>query len=360
MKSFASLSRQLAIACVALVSCTGQGPDVIDSESGVRSQVSIMAIGSGATNELAIVKEPDGISSTTAFADANGAPLGRAIDGIYESFDQLFLLHRATGTISVIDIATRRRLAEIGGFGDSTSALCGMAFSNLSQAWVIDHNSSSVYHVDAINDKLVDTFAIQGRPTSVATIDDKVFVASMLDDGSGLVSVFQSNFTSFSIDKTLTYPSPIVFMSANRAGNVMVLVSAGAPGGKPSVHTVTLNPIAPARERELDARDLRGYIGLSPEFAGVTNDNYLFIATPDIVLRVDIGAITRTPEKWLRGSFAALGVDEWSGLMYAYDPAAAAIRRVAVTPDGQIEDLADFPVPAPISAIEFVKSTMVR
>ncbi|MBC8144394.1 MAG: hypothetical protein H7X80_02345, partial [bacterium] len=171
---------------------------------------------------------------------------------------------------------------------------------------------------------------------------------------------FNSNFTDFQIIQTLRYPSPIVYMSPNGTNNAMVLISAGAPGGKPGVHTLSLNPIQPLRERTIDAKDMTSSIGRSPEFAGITLDNYLYVATSDMIFRVDVTALARAPERWLQGSFSSIAVDIWSGLLYAYDPVTTSVKRVAQTTDGNGEDLDPIAVPAAINAIEFVNSARVH
>ena len=340
---------------VLLFACSGKGPDVSDVGDNSRTQVTMMAIDAETGSELAIVREPDGAATRNAYADANGAPLGRRIDGIFESFDRLFLLHRESASITVVDLGTRQKLAEITGL-PTPSRLNGMAFSNLSQGWVIDYDSRNVYHIDAVNKVLVDTLPIEGRPTSVATIADKVFVASQLDDGSGLVSVFQSNFTTYRIDRTYRYASPVVYMSTSGTGDAMVLVSAGAGASGPMVHVIKLATMEQSAERALSAPSLSSKIGEMPFFAGVTRENYLYLATEGEIFRVDVKSSRLTSQKWQPGTFPIIAADYWSGLLYAYDPAASTVRRF--TAGGS--ELDPVAVPSTLSAIEFVNSTKVR
>lgn len=343
---------------VALAACSGQGPEVVDPSSFDRTQTSILAIDGDGGSDLAIVKEPDGVRSTTAYSDANGAPLGRRIDGIFESFDRLFLLHRESASISIVALSTRQKRAEITGFSDSTSSLCGIAFSNLSQGWAIDHDRPSVYQFDAVNAVLVDTLPIEGRPTSVATIGDNVFVGSQLPDGSGLVTIFKSNFATFGIHAQLRFGSPIIFMHANGNEDAMILVSAGAAGGKPTVHSIKATTLQQTAERALNAAPLTGRIGTVPEYATITRDNYLYIATAEQVYRIDVGSsrLSSSPLTWLDGAYDVIGADQWTDLMYAYDATARVLRRLDV--DGR--DLGPVAVTPGVSAIEFVNPSRVN
>jgi hypothetical protein len=354
--------RGISLLCVGLLfaACSGKGPDVVEPGTGSRSQTSILAIDNGAESELAIVKEPDAVTSTHAYLDANGAPLGRRIDGVFQKFNRLFLLHRSSGSITVVDLATQQKRAEITGFSDSDSgsALCGLAFSNVSQGWVIDHDRPFVFLIDAVNAKLVDSLPIEGKPTAVAASGNDVFVASQLPDGSGLVSVFKSNFTTFRIDTRLTYPSPIVFMAPNGLDDAMVLVSAGAPGAKPVVYMVKTATMLQSGERALNASSsLAQYIGTVPEFATVTHESYLYIAAGDRVFRLDVrsGRLGSGPQTWYDGTFTTIGADYWTDLVYLYDPGTSALKRL----DANGDELSPLALPAPVTAIEFVNTSSV-
>lgn len=350
---FASL-----LLAVLLGACTGKGPDIADPATGARSQASILALDADGGSELAIVQEPDGIVSTTAFVDANSSPLGRRIDGIFESFDRLFLLHRATSSITIVDLASRQKLSEITGFSDSASALCGVAFSNLSQGWAIDYNQPFVFHVDAVNSVVVDTLAIEGRPTSVATMGSNVFVASQLPDGSALVSVFRSNFSAFQIEHRLSFPTPIVFMSTNGNGDAMILLSAGSPGGKPIVYSVRGTVPQQTGDAVLNVPALIDRIGTVPEYATISRDNYLYVATQDYIYRLDVASsrLSAQPQKWIDGAFEVIGVDFWTDLLYAYDRPGGALRRF----DRDGEAIESLPITAPVSAIEFVNPNRMK
>jgi hypothetical protein len=349
----------LLLLCLLFAACTGQGPDVVEPNGDARSQKSIVAVDVEGGSELSIVAEPDGMTRSGAYADANGAPLGRHIDGIYESdFKSLYLVHRATASISVINVETRQKRAEITGFGDSTSSLCGIAFSNLSQGWAIDYDRPFVYQFDAVSFVLVDTLPIEGRPTSVAATGDYVFVGSQLADGSGVVSIFRSNFSTFAIEKRLSYPSPVIFMEPTSSGEAMIFVSAGTPDGKPMVHSFKISTMAQTGERALNAPALTNRIGTVPEYATISSDNYLYIATADQIYRVDIGTsrLSSPPLKWLEGEFDVIGVDEWSNLLYAYERSSQSLKRL----DADGNELGAVAVAGPVSAIEFVNPSQVH
>lgn len=358
MKPLVLLSSLLA--CVCLAGCPGAGPDIVDPDTGIRSETSIHAISTPAGSDLAILKEPNGFATTSAYSAANGSALDQPIDGIFQSFDLLYLVHRRNGTISVVDVESRTRRAVLSGFGSADSAtLCGMAFSNLSQGWVINYDSPNIYHVDAVRTVVVDTFGIEGRPTSIATTHDKVLVATHLPDGSARVSMFQSNFSTFRIDATLPIASPVIFMAENGSKDAVVAIAAGRPGGRPVAYVLKVNPLRVHTERELDIPDLTAYIGRAPEYAMMTLDNYLYLATPSALLRIDVKASTLPAPTWLEGAFSAIGVDFWTGLLYAFDPASMTIKRVAASGDEGV-DLEPIPAPARIHAIEFVNSSKVR
>lgn len=343
---------------VLLAACSGQGPEVVDPSSFDRTQTSILAVDADGGSDLAIVEEPDGVSSLSAYSDANGGPLGRRIDGIFESFDRLFLLHRESASISIVDLSTRQKRGEITGFSDSTSGLCGVAFSNLSQGWAIDHDQPFVFQFDAVNAVLVDTLPIEGRPTSVATMGDNVFVGSLLADGSGLVTIFKSNFATFGIHAQLRFGSPVVFMKSNGNEDAMIMLSAGAPGGKPMVHSIKASTLQQTAERALNAEPLTGRVGTVPEYATITRDNYLYVATAAQIYRIDVGSsrLSSSPLKWLDGAYDVIGADQWTDLMYAYDATSRVLRRLDV--DGN--DLGPVPVNPGVSAIEFVNPSRVN
>src|SRR5205814_4271700 len=125
-----------------------------------------------------------GTVTQDAYAAANGGPLGLSIDAIFAANARLYLQSRAAGTITIADAVTQKKLGAITGFPASAdSGLCGMAFSNLSDAWTICYGSDTHYLADAVNMVIAQRIPPPGHPTSVGAVGTKVFVGMQLPDG---------------------------------------------------------------------------------------------------------------------------------------------------------------------------------
>ncbi len=185
MKALVSTVAVLVLGLL-VVGCSGQGEDIIDPGAGDRDQSALLALVEADMSDLGRYSELSGVVSSTEYSDLNGGENLPTIDGIYEAFDQIYLHHNSTGTITVVDAKTRVKMADIEGFpfGDE-GHLCGMAFSNLSQAWVVAYGSKFLYLIDAQNLVLVPPIPLPDNPTAVATSGNRVFVAMGREVGTG-------------------------------------------------------------------------------------------------------------------------------------------------------------------------------
>ena len=354
---------------VLLASCSGQGPDVVDPESGSRNQLGLIAIENDNGGELVRYNRSRGIENPTEYTSANSAPLGMAVDAIYEaSYDKIYLHHRAEGMMTVLDVRTRKKVTEISGFLPSAdSGLSGMAFSNLAQGWVIAYGTKKLYHVDAVTLSVVDrqTVDLPGRPTAVATggtSSTAVFVGMQLDDGSGQVGILQSNAGGiFTIERTLNFRTPIIYMAVDPDGANLILVSAGAdavgssPAIPPRIHAVRLGSYEIDYERDIDAPSLQRYIGQPPTFAGMSKEAFLYLATASGVLRLDVRA-SGQGGIYYNGISSVIGVDYWSDYLYIYNEGEKAV--VPIT--NEANELEHVAIPGTVNAIHFVTPSKVR
>ncbi len=354
------------LATLVMAGCSGQGPDVVDPASGSRNQLALIAVDNGDGGELVRYNRSRGIESTSEYTDANGLPLGMAVDGIYESaYDRLYLHHRAEGTMTVLDVRTRKKVAEIAGFHASAdSGLTGMAFSNLSQGWVIAYGAKKLYHVDAVTLSVVDhqTVDLPGYPTSVATSGTAVYVGMQLDDGTGQVAILRSNAGGiFTIERTLSFATPIIYMIADPEGTNMVMISSGGnPAGasaaiRPRVFGIRLGSYEVDYERDLDIPSLFGAIGKQPTYVGISNEAYLYIATSNKVVRVDTRASGQGDDYYF-GPTGVIGVDYWTNTLYVYNRAEGSL--VPISSDSQ--ELDHVMIEGDVRAMHFITPSKVR
>ncbi len=344
------------LSAVLLSACSTKGPDIIDPASNERRQVSLFGTDSaGISAELLLYSEQKGIVSTGDFAQANnGEQLGRAVDAIYENSGRIFLHHRDDGSISVLDLQTRRRLGTIVGFPSGLEGqLSGMAFSNMSQGWVICYGSPNLYEIDQQNIKIAHQILLPYSPTSVGTVKRTVFVGMEGPDKTGKVAVLYSNPLTLAVEQTLDFPSPIIYMYPTADSTQCIMLSAGGNGTGPKVYYVDVSSLTVVDEYELPTGDLTSYIGREPNYAGYTRDDYLYLALPSMVLQYDTQGFDEL--EFLPGSYAAIAVDYSSGLLYAYD----ADRRLVLRRTFEEEELADVAMPASVRAIRFFGSNRV-
>jgi hypothetical protein len=352
-----------------LASCSGQGPDVVDPDTGSHNQLGLIAIENDNGGELVRYNRSRGIENPTEYTSANSAPLGMSVDAVYESsYDKIYLHHRAEGMMTVLDVRTRRKITEISGFLPSAdSGLNGMAFSNLSQGWAIAYGMKKLYHIDAVTLSVVDrqTVDLPGRPTSIATggtSSTAVFVGMQMDDGSGQVGILQSNAGGlFAIERTLNFRTPIIYMALDPDGANLILVSAGAdatgssPAIPPRIHAVRLGSYEIDYERDIEAPSLQRYIGMPPTFAGISKEAFLYLAVGDRVLRLDVRA-SGQGGAYYNGLSDVIGVDYWSDYLYIYNRDEKAVVPIS----NEAQELDHVAMPGTVNAIYFITPSKVR
>ncbi len=344
-----------AVAVTIVAGCSQQGPDVIDPKSLLRTQSALLAIDQGSGGELLRFSEQNGVVSSSEYATANaGTTIGK-IDAIYDQNDRLYLHQRDSGSIAVLDMNTRKQVASITGFPTgSAGALCGMAFSNLSQAWVVCYNSPNLYLVDAVNRVIADTISLPGNPTSVGTSGTLVMVGMQMPDGSGAVAILHSNSGTLAIEKTIPYPSPIISISASSDGAQSFFLSSGGPADDAHPHFYYLDNgrLEGVGDNELDSPPLTMYIGQEPTYTATTRNDYVYIALPQVVVQVDTH--NQVVGEWYPGNYSLVGADYATDLVYISD--GTTMKRKLV--DGT--ELDDVQLPMHARAIHFVSTSKLR
>ncbi|MDB5036438.1 MAG: hypothetical protein JWQ98_3679 [Chlorobi bacterium] len=346
----------LAFAIVPVIGCSSVGPDVIDPKTTERTQTSLIAIEKGGGGEILRYSEQSGIVSTSDYSNANGGAALNRVDAIYEQFDSLYLQHRATGEISVLSLKNRKQGSIITGFPiDSAGGFDGMAFSNRSQAWVINYGTPSLYQVDIWANKIVAStnIPLPGNPTCVGTDGRVVFVCTELADGTGRVSFLESNGGGvFPIEKTLDFPSPIVYATQSYDSTRMFFLSSGGPtdDAKPTLYIVTRDGLNLDGSFAIESPNIRSYIGKEPTFAATSARGYIYLGLPNAIVQVD--PVAGTSFDLYPGNFPVIGVDYDSDLLYAYAPGSLSIKRY--TDAG--ENLSDIAVPGDVSWIKFIST----
>lgn len=340
-----------------MAGCSGKGPDVTDPESLVRRHISLLATDLGNGNaELLRFSEQNGIVTTSDYASNNNSEqLDRPVEGIYDYGDRLYLHHPVDGTITVLDMETRKKLGQINGFPFGVEGkLMSMAFSNLSQAWVVCAGDPKLYEVDQRKMIIAHTLQLPFSPTSVGTVGSKVFVGMYGPDSlSGKVAILSSNPTVLSIEQTLDFPSPIIYMFPTSDNRQCIMLSAGNQESAPKLYFVDMATRQVVDEYEVFSPSLRSYIGQQPNFAGHTNQDYLYLAVPSAVLQIDAKLFSE--REWITGYHPVIGVDYASGLLYAYDPGTNTMRRRTFEDEG----LPDVSLPATVKAIKLLGSNRV-
>lgn len=359
--------RLLLLAAVTLLvaSCSGKGGDVIDPQSGDRNEMAVVAVEGSGGDDLTRYNESNQTSTPGEYAVANGAPLGKPIDAVFEASERLYLHHRALGEITVLELKTRKLIGTITGFPNGAAgALCGMAFSNVSQAWGICYGSNNLYLIDAVNHSIARTIPLPGNPTAVGAVKNKVFVGMLMPDGTAKIAVLSSNGGEYPIEHLLDMPTAPIYIFGNPDGQQMVALTSGNPGTDPTIpdddvhpelHYILLSTMAVDGVVSIEVPSLDQYIGKEPNFAARTKDYLLYIATPIGISLAETAGRGVYP-LWLAGDFRVLGADYYSSMVYVYDPASGTLRRL----------LADATEYAPLSpggvvrAVQFVNANSVQ
>lgn len=352
--------------------CSGKGPDVIDPAADERNETALLAVNGGGAGEIAHYYEVEGVVDQAEYLTANGVELGLPVDAIYEAYENVYLHSNAAGEIVVLDLETRKKLGHITGFptpegtdSGKRGELCGMAFSNLSQAWVIAYGSPNLYLVDARNFVLVRSIPLPGNPTAVTTVDNRVFVAMENEDGTGSIGLLRSNDPDFAVEIKGQFPRPPFFAEVNPDGEFLVVLVPGREEDDPNTNDIDTDPwfyvmdlfdYSMPFELPFFAPPLREYVGRHPNFADLSKDSYLYLATPDGVKRIDTkswGSISDfLPDK----AYNVVAADFWTDLVYAVP--ADAPNTVERKTKGE-QRLSTFTLDNPVRSIRFVSTSKV-
>jgi hypothetical protein len=351
------------IAALVLFGCSGKGPDIVDPASGDRNQMALIATDQGSSGELTRYSEISGLITTSDYATSNGGPLGKPIDGLYDSFlrNQIYMLHRAEGSITVLDVLTRHRVDTIAGmYAAEQDGLCGFAVSNYSQAWAVCSGVPKLYEIDTRNYKLARAVDLPGRPTAVGTDSSTqggyVLIGMVYDDGHARLGVTHSNSTDFRIEQTIDFPSPILYVATTFDGRQVIVLTAGPAGGHPALYFLDAVTLAITSTKELTMSALTQYVGQVPTFVRMDDNGFLYVAGAESVIQVDVQNPGGVPLDYVYGGFRVIAVDRTSGLLYAYAQNGTTVHRFMQ--DGT--ELEEVPVTGTVADIMFVNSNELR
>ncbi|MGE3801460.1 MAG: YncE family protein [Candidatus Kapaibacterium sp.] len=362
-----------------LLSCSTQGPDITDAEADERRETALFAVDKEGAGEITRFYEATTTLAQSEYEQANDEMLGMPIDALYEaSGEQLWLHSNTLGKIVVLDLGTRQKRAELTGFpaGD-TAALNGMAFSNYSQGWVIAYGAHNVFHIDVRNLVRVGSLPLPGNPTAITTNDqydaggdnvsrdNRVYVAIERADGTGELVGFHSNDPDFIVEGIVEFPRPPFFIDVNPDGQFLVALMPGAETDDPGTFAIETDPtfyVVDLRadqivfERPFISPPLRNYVGLQPNFATLTDDSFLYLATPDGVIRLDTKAWGEYDYIFSGKSYSVIGADYWTDLLYAVPTDAPnSVERISKNGTGYSPLTLDNPV----RSIRFVSTNRI-
>ncbi len=357
---FAGIPSVALLLGLLLVGCSGKGDLVVDPNSGSSNETSLIAVNRGQTPELVRYSEQSGIVTNSAYSDANqGAALDAGVDAIFTSFDKVYLHQRSTGSITVLGLESRKKIGELDGFaGSADSGLCDMAFSNLSQAWVVSFAARKLYLIDAVNlaPGTEEPIDLPGNPTSVGAVGTRVFVGMVMPDGSAQAAILSSNAGVYSVEGMIPTESPVIYIAGNPDNDEVLMLTSGTPGGQPQLHAYDATTLEQLTETAIPSVDMRAMIGQEPNFAAISYDNYLYIAGPESLVRVDTKSRQRKRASViLQRAYPVIAVDYFTDLLYAWSPGSDGIQRYTV--DGN--ELESIPVTDPVTAIGFVRQNQM-
>ncbi|HVZ39033.1 MAG TPA: hypothetical protein VHI13_07130 [Candidatus Kapabacteria bacterium] len=340
-----------ALAVVPLIAgCSSEGSTVVDPNADKRAQISLFAVNRSDTGELVRYSELTETFDRNELQRANGMPLDGPIDAIYNFETKLYLHQRDQGMIRVVDLQTRKLLGTVAGFPTKADGrMCSMAFSNASQAWVVCQGSKNLYQVDLHANVISDTIPLPADPTFVGTIGTHVFVCMQLPDSTGQIGIMESNSGGvFTINKTLSVSSPVIFASPSTYATDYFFLTSGTGSGTPAkMYYLNLETLDMLYDLELGIVPLVNYIGMEPTYAAYTRTENLYLALPSAVVQIPFGGY---PADWIPGYYPVLAADPYSDLVYAASPDSLQVKRRAY--DGT--DLPDLTAPASIRSIFFL------
>ena len=344
---------------------------MIEPGAEEKNQTAMIVLEKGAASEVARYYESTSALTPDEFLTANGSELDRHIDAIYEQYEKLWLHDNVAGEIVVLSLTDRTELGRITGLprGDSATPgarLNGMAFSNLSQAWVTVYGGASLIHVDARNLVAVRTVDLPGEPTAIATVDNRVFIGLEMADGSGAIGLMRSNDPDLEVETIATLRRPPIYMSINPDREHIAMITPGEESDLPETSVVDTDPAL----RILDlvtydlpfdgrfiAPNLRDYVGRHPVFASNTKNFFIYLATSESVKRIDTKAWGNSIDFLPRRSYSAVSADYFADLVYAVPTD----ERTTVERITKFEErLSSLTLPGPVTALTFVSSSKVN
>jgi|GEM_PF-2032232 len=359
----------LSLTTLFLAGCSGESDKVINPDIYNRTETSLLAVNAAGSGQLIRYSEPNSAFGTDEIAPANGGTgLTEPIDLMTEAYEQLYLVHRASGAITVLDLPTRRKIARLEGFDvPAGGGLINIAFSNQSQAWTIAAGSPNLYQIDAERLVVLPPIPLDGMPTAVGTSGTRVFVGIKGNDSVNRLLVFSSNtgVVPPPLEQSIILPSPIVaIVGVGNGESAMVMTTGGAgldtldPSRAvgPTLYTVsTKNPVAIQQEVELPYSPILERVGQPLTWLAQTRDDYAVVALPGALTQVDVRGLGAYDLAF--DSFDVVGADYFTGLIYATTNSGATRLRRFTDNGTELDPLS---LPASLVDIQFVNANKLR
>lgn len=366
------LQRSLAaLSCAALLlaGCSGESDKIVDPNIYNRTETALLAVNSGGAGQLIRYSEPNSMLGADEIAPANGgAGLTEPINMMTEAYDQLYLVHRNSGAITVLDLTTRKKIARLEGFdAPSGGGLLNIVFSNQSQAWAVSTGSPKLYQIDAERLTVLAPIPLSGEPTAIGTSGTRVFVGVRDSSGAYRLLVFSSNtgVVPPPLEETLTFPSPIVAIAGVADGQNAMIMTAGGVGLDPfdsaravgpTIYSVgTKAPVGILSEVELPYAPITDRVGKPLTWFIQTRDDYAIAALPGALTQIDVRGLGSYDLAF--ETFDVLGADYFTGLIYAAASGnPTQLRRF--TQEGS--ELTPLTLPAPVADVQFVNPNRLK
>ncbi len=365
----ATLTLLLMPALLLWSGCSGEGPDVVLPGAEEMNQTAILGIDAANGGELARYAQGSESLIAGEYQSANGAPLSITIDAVYERYEKLWLVDNRRGTIVILGLGDRVEEGRIEGLPRSDSAtpearMNGMAFSNLSQAWLLVYGTKSLIHIDARNLVAVRTVELPGEPTAITTIDNRVFIGLEMADGSGAVGLMRSNDPDLAVEVVASMRRPPIYMGVNSDEQHIAMIVPGETTDNPETPAIDTDPAlfmmdlldySLPFDGRIIAPNLLDLIGHHPVFASMTKDFFIYLATPEGVKRIDTQAWGDFID-FLPGAHSVVTADYYTDLVYAVpsnDP--SQVERITKFE----ERLSTLTLPGPVNAMTFVSTSKV-
>ncbi len=351
----------LLVPALLIVACSGEGPQVTDPDAKERNETIFLTTGE-ATSELVRYREATSSAVTGEFQTANGAALGIGVDFLRERYDRLWMVDATTGAIVVASVADRMEIGRINDLPSGPdSAINGLAFSNLSQAWGIAYGAEAVILIDALNVVAVRTIGLPGKPTAIATTDNRVFIGLEMPNGSGAIALIRSNDPDLEVSTITTVRRPPIHLMVNDDEIHIVGILPGEDAdiaGTPEVDTdpslvvLDLASLETVFNGRFISPNLQEHVGATPVYAADAQDFFIFIATNEGVKRVDTKSWGRSVNVTNDGTpYRMVAADFFSELIYAVPSGSPAqIDRFT----GTFSRLSPLTMGGPVSAMTFV------